>query len=150
MVKSVSSRVDSYFFKGRVAGPVTTSPKVLNSEPWLLHKEIPFWNELTEAPECVQLLEKTTTSFSESLKSSKPAESIAFPEVTTELPIVCNGTNDSFVKSKIKEIMEKKMNPREYFLKNYGIQNSGKKFRDFVVSIDPSFSKYKQLRFSIS
>ena len=46
--------------------------------------------------------------------------------------------------------MEKKFNPREYFLKNYGIQNSGEKFRDFVVSIDPSFSKYKQLRFSIS
>ena len=54
------------------------------------------------------------------------------------------------IKSKIEEIMEKKFNPREYFLKNYGIQNSGEKFRDFVVSIDPSFSKYKQLRFSIS
>ena len=58
--------------------------------------------------------------------------------------------DSSTIKSKIKEIMEKKLNPREYFLKNYGIQNSGKKFRDFVVSIDPSFSKYKQLRFSIS
>ena len=54
------------------------------------------------------------------------------------------------VKTKIGEIMGKKFTPREYFLKNYGIQNSGKKFRDFVVSIDPSFSKYKQLRFSIS
>ena len=54
------------------------------------------------------------------------------------------------IKSKIKEIMKKKFNPRRYFLKHYGIQNSGKKFRDFVVSIDPSFSKYKQLRFSIS
>ena len=54
------------------------------------------------------------------------------------------------IKTKIKEIMEKKFNPRKYFLKNYGIQNSGKKFRDFIVSIDPSFSKYKQLRFSIS
>ena len=135
MVKSVPSRVDSYFFKGRVAGPVTTSPKVLNSEPWLLHREIPFWNELTEAPECVQLLEKTTTSLSESLKSSKPAESIAFPEVTTELPIVCNGINDSFVKSKIKEILSSdttsststflKCSPwTPFFNKNSSIHNS--------------------------
>ena len=93
MVKSVPSSEDSYFFRGRVAGPVTTSPDVLNSEPWLLHREIPFWNELTEAPECVQFLEKTTTSVSEDLRSSSPAESISFPEVTTELPVVCKGIN---------------------------------------------------------
>ena len=46
--------------------------------------------------------------------------------------------------------MQKKFNPRRFFFQNFGIAKSGKILRDFIVGIDPSFSKYKQLRFSIS
>lgn len=58
--------------------------------------------------------------------------------------------DETNIKNKIKLLLSKQFYPREYFLKNYGIKNSGKKFRDFIVNIDPSFSKYKYLRFSVS
>lgn len=54
------------------------------------------------------------------------------------------------IKSKIKKILKNKYNPRNYYLNNYGLKVSGKKFRDFIVKIDPRFSNYKYLRFSVS
>ena len=58
--------------------------------------------------------------------------------------------DSSDIKIKIKKIMKQKFNPRKFFLNNFGMKNSGKQLRDFIVDIDPSFSKYKYLRFSIS
>jgi|TARA_B110000971_G_scaffold212807_1_gene242724 hypothetical protein len=56
----------------------------------------------------------------------------------------------STIEVSIKEILERKYYPRKYFLDNYGIKNSGKLLRDFIVDIDSSFSRYKYLRFAIS
>ena len=58
--------------------------------------------------------------------------------------------DSSDIKIKIKKIMKQKFNPRKFFLNNFGMKKSGKQLRDFIVDIDPSFSKYKYLRFSIS
>ena len=54
------------------------------------------------------------------------------------------------IKSKIKKILKNNYNPRNYYLNNFGLKVSGKKFRDFIVKIDPRFSNYKYLRFSVS
>ena len=51
---------------------------------------------------------------------------------------------DSYKTYRIKVITN------EYYLNNFGVETSGKKFRDFIVKIDPSFSRYKSLRFAIS
>ena len=54
------------------------------------------------------------------------------------------------IEEKIKIILKKKFSPRKYFVKHHGIDISGKKFRDFIVKIDPSYSKHRILRFSVS
>tara|TARA_Y100001970_G_scaffold224518_1_gene276738 strand:- start:363 stop:1379 length:1017 start_codon:yes stop_codon:yes gene_type:complete len=53
-------------------------------------------------------------------------------------------------KELLYNIQEGNYSPREYYLKNYGRNNSGKLLRDFVCSINPSFSRYKYLYFPIS
>tara|TARA_B110000503_G_scaffold97866_1_gene146745 strand:+ start:252 stop:1289 length:1038 start_codon:yes stop_codon:yes gene_type:complete len=58
--------------------------------------------------------------------------------------------DSSTIEVSIREILERTYYPRKYFLDNYGIKNSGKLLRDFIVDIDPSFSRYKYLRFAIS
>ena len=58
--------------------------------------------------------------------------------------------DSSTIEESIKEIVKNNYNPRKHFLDNYGMKNSGKILRDFIVDIDPSFSRYKYLRFAIS
>jgi len=58
--------------------------------------------------------------------------------------------SENDIKKKIKTLLNRKYSPREYYFKNYGIEISGKKFRDFIVNIDSSYSKHKLLRFAIS
>lgn len=58
--------------------------------------------------------------------------------------------DENDIEEKIKIILKTKYKPREYFVKHHGIDISGKKFRDFIVKIDPSYSKHRILRFSVS
>lgn len=58
--------------------------------------------------------------------------------------------DESDINLKINKILKDNFKPREYYLNNFGVEKSGKKFRDFIVKIDPSFSRYKSLRFAIS
>ena len=39
-------------------------------------------------------------------------------------------------------IEKKRYSPRYHYLQNYGMYNSGKKLRDFIVNIDPSLSHH--------
>lgn len=62
--------------------------------------------------------------------------------------------NENNIGEKIDEltnnIRDNKYYPRDYYLINYGLVNSGKKLRDFLVKIDPSLSRHKYIRFSVS
>ena len=58
--------------------------------------------------------------------------------------------DENDIEEKIKIILKTKYSPRKYFVKHHGIDISGKKFRDFIVKIDPSYSKHRILRFSVS
>jgi len=58
--------------------------------------------------------------------------------------------DENDIEEKINLILKSKYSPRKYFVKNHGIDISGKKFRDFIVNIDPSYSKHRILRFSVS
>ena len=50
----------------------------------------------------------------------------------------------------LENIKQNNYNPREYYLNNYGLYNSGKKLRDFIVNIDPSLSHHKYIKFAVS
>jgi glycosyltransferase involved in cell wall biosynthesis len=50
----------------------------------------------------------------------------------------------------LKNINDNKYNPRDYYLNNHGLKNSGKQFKDFLKSIYPDLSPCKYVRFNIS
>ena len=62
--------------------------------------------------------------------------------------------NENNMESKINELLnnikQNKYFPRDYYLQNYGLTNSGKQLRDFLVNINPGLSKHKYIRFAIS
>ena len=58
--------------------------------------------------------------------------------------------DESDINLKINKILKDNFKPREYYLNHFGVEKSGKKLRDFIVDIDPSFSRYKLLRFAVS
>ena len=58
--------------------------------------------------------------------------------------------DESDINLKINKILKDNFKPREYYLNHFGVEKSGKKLRDFIVDIDPSFSRYKSLRFAVS
>jgi len=62
--------------------------------------------------------------------------------------------NENNIKQKVNEIISNinnnKFSPRDNYIKNYGLYNSGKKLRDFIVSIDSSLSNHKYIRFAVS
>lgn len=61
-----------------------------------------------------------------------------------------------FNENNIKEQAEKmlkninKYSPREYYMNNHGLKNSGKQLRDFLKKINPDLSPCKYVRFNIS
>ena len=62
-------------------------------------------------------------------------------------------TENTIKESVIRLMNNIKMNtysPREYYLNNYGMKNSGKKLRDFLKSINPELSECEHVRFEIS
>jgi glycosyltransferase involved in cell wall biosynthesis len=50
----------------------------------------------------------------------------------------------------LKNINDNKYNPRDYYLNNYGLKNSGKQLRDFLKSIYPELTDCKYVRFNKS
>ena len=62
--------------------------------------------------------------------------------------------NENNIEEKVNEIMinieKKRYSPRYHYLQNYGMYNSGKKLRDFIVNIDPSLSHHQYIRFAVS
>lgn len=62
--------------------------------------------------------------------------------------------NENNIEEKVNElitnIQQNKYSPRDYYLQNYGIQNAGKRLRDFIVNIEPRLSHHKYIRFSVS
>ena len=58
--------------------------------------------------------------------------------------------DENDIEEKLKIIVKKKYTPRNYFIHHHGINISGKQFRDFVVKINPYYSKHKILRFKVS
>lgn len=62
--------------------------------------------------------------------------------------------NENNIEEKVKELIininEKRYSPRNHYLQNYGMENSGKKLRDFIVNIDPSLSHHQYIRFAVS
>lgn len=62
-------------------------------------------------------------------------------------------TENTIKESAIRLLNNIKMNqysPREYYLNNYGMKNSGKKLRDFLKYINPELSECEYVRFEIS
>ena len=62
--------------------------------------------------------------------------------------------NENNIEEKVNEIMinieKKRYSQRYHYLQNYGMYNSGKKLRDFIVNIDPSLSHHQYIRFAVS
>lgn len=62
-------------------------------------------------------------------------------------------TEDTIKESVYKIMNNIKMNqysPREYYLNNYGLKNSGRQLRDFLKSINPELSECEYVRFDVS
>ena len=62
--------------------------------------------------------------------------------------------NESNIKEKAIELLNNIHNnkyfPRDYYINNYGLKNSGKKLKDFLKSINPELSDCKYVKFQIS
>ena len=59
--------------------------------------------------------------------------------------------DESDINLKINKILKDvTLNLEKYYLNHFGVEKPGKKLRDFIVDIDPSFSRYKSLRFAVS
>lgn len=58
------------------------------------------------------------------------------------------------IKEKIQEILYNINNnlysPRQHYISNYGLYNSGKILRDFLVNINPELSRHKYIKFAVS
>ena len=54
------------------------------------------------------------------------------------------------VEKLLNNIKNNKYSPREYYINNYGLKNSGKIFKDFLKSIYPELSPCEYVKFNIS
>ena len=61
---------------------------------------------------------------------------------------------ENTIKESVYKIMDNikmsQYSPREYYLNNYGLKNSGRQLRDFLKSINPELSECEYVRFDVS